>query len=100
MAITDHSIFFIFISPKYGLNCFICTVIISAYCSILELASVKISFPHRYTLSYILITSGIESSKKVFALPQELATQNDPVMIRFALLSQVKQPEWSYVKIR
>jgi len=65
----------------------------------LELASVKISFPHRYTLTYILITSGIGCSKKVFALPQELATQNDPVMIRFVLLFQVKQLGWSYVKI-
>jgi hypothetical protein len=85
---------------KYGLNCFICTVILSAYCSILELASVKISFPRRYTLTYILVTSGIGCSKKIFALPQEIATQNAPFTIRFALLFQVKQLGWSYVKIR
>jgi hypothetical protein len=66
----------------------------------LELASVKISFPHCYTLTYILITSGTGCSKKFFALPQGIARQNDPAMIRFALLFQVKQPGWSYVKIR
>jgi hypothetical protein len=61
--------------------------------SIVELASVKISFPRRYTLTYILITSAIGCSKKVFALPQEIATQNYPAMIGFALLFRLNSKD-------